>query len=171
MKCLTGIKYNMKASIIDFAPRADAVDAAITGGHFEVIQDEETGGVKRIWVEDTAVAPAFNAARPVSIPRFEIPCYARGFTELGFRSTANTQSFEDGVYRAVEVIQMTYPSRYNLTRSQYVTNIRDRWSNVLWLEEELGEPTIFEVQGVTPIFDPFGRHVDNLAVLRRAVNQ
>jgi hypothetical protein len=147
------------------------IEDVIEGGHFETVQDDDTGGIKRVWVEDQAVATPRPGTVPEGQPtmaRFDIPCYVRGFTDLGFRSTANTETFLNGVYRAVEVVQMTFPANYSLNRRQFVTNVRGRNKNILWLEEDTGQPTVFEVQGVTPSFDPFGRHIDNTAVLNRA---
>jgi len=171
MRCLTSVRFNMTATVLDYAPRADAVDEAIVGGHYVTIQDPDTGAIQQVWVEDQAVVPAYNNSPRVAINRYDLPCFARGFTELGFRSSANNQSFDDGVYRATEVIQVTFPAQYSLNRSQFITNIRGRDKRPLWIEEETGEPTVFEVQGVTPTFDPFGRHIDNIAVLNRSVVQ
>jgi len=161
-------------SILPDVPNLPDAPPAPTG-HFEVVQDPDTGGITRVWVEDSAVAATEAVRTPVGSQTaqssFEMPCAARGFTELGFRSSANNQTFEDGVYRATEVIQITFPMTYNLARNQLITNIRGRDKQPLWVEEETGQPTIFEVQGVTPTFDPFGRHVNNIAVLNRSVNQ
>jgi len=174
MTCLTSVRFNMTATVLDYAPAThnETPDQAIPGGHFQTVQDEDTGAIQQIWVEDQTVAPAYSNVGPsVAIPRYDLPCAARGFTELGFRSSANTQSFDDGVYRATEVIQIIFPANYQLTRNQFVTNIRGRDKRPLWIEEETGQPTVFEVQGVTPTFDPFGRHVDNIAVLNRSTVQ
>lgn len=181
MRCLTATKFNMIATILnrtDVYPEVGLtpLESTVPEGHYETVQDEDTGTISRIWVDDVAPVIEDPRAAPgttteVYTERFDIPCYARGFTELGFRSTANTETFDDGVYRAVEVIQMNFPSVYILNRRQYVTNIRSRTKSILWLEEETGQATIFEVQGVTPIFDAFGTHKENIAVLKRATNQ
>lgn len=171
VRCLTGVKFTMTATVLDYAPNPGAVDATIPGGHFETIQDEDTGAIQRVWVDDSAPVPTYNETEQVAIPRFDLPCYARGFTELGFRSSANTETYNNGDYTATEVIELSFPAQYSISRRQYITNIRDQNKRVLWLEEEIGEPTIFEVQGVTPKFDGFGRHMENIAVLRRASNQ
>jgi hypothetical protein len=171
MRCLTSVRFNMTATVLNYAPDAEHVDDAIAGGHFEVIQDPDTGAIQKIWVEDQTVATTDEDKARQIINRFDIPCLARGFTELGFRSSANTQSFNDGVYQAVEVIQVTFPAQYQLNRNQFITNIRGRDKRPLWIEEETGQPTVFEVQGVTPTFDPFGRHMANIAVVNRSVIQ
>lgn len=173
MRCLTSIRYNMFATILnDFAPESGKdVDTQVKGGHWETVQDEETGAIRRLWVEDevTATPPSSPGTNwQVNSNRFDIECSVTGFTEVGFRSSANTENFLKGDYTAIEVVQMKFPPRYVLNRRQFVTNIRGRDKTILWLEEETGQPTVFEIQGVVPTFDPFGRHLDNLAVLKRS---
>lgn len=177
MRSLLDIRFNMKATVLnEYAsvtpgPIPDA-EEVVKGGHWEVIQDDDTGGVKRQWVEDTVVATPEKKDRgtdwQVNINRFDIECYVRGFPEVGFRSSANTESFDDGILKRFETVQMVFPAKYVLNRKQLVTNIRGNNDVILWLEEETGQPTVFEVQGVTPTFDPFGRHIDNLTVLKRS---
>lgn len=171
------VRFNMRATVLnkfsDYTspnPVPD-VDAGIVTGHWRPSQDPDTGAVSREWVPDNTPVPAVKDMGTdwrVKVNRFEIECYVRGFPEVGFRSSANAESWEDGIYRAMEMIQMVFPAKYVLSRRQLVTNIRGRNDNVFWLEEETGQPTVFEVQGVTPTFDPFGRHIDNLTVLKRA---
>lgn len=181
MRAVLDVRFNMRATVLndyaDYNTPEDIPDVseAVPGGHWDTIQDDITGGIKRVWVEDQVVAtPTPGTTKSTftgpaaSVPRFDIECYVRGFPEVGFRSTANTESFLDGLYQRFEAIQMSFPAKYVLNRRQYVTNIRNKNDVILWLEEETGQPTVFEVQGVTPTFDPFGRHIDNLTVLKRA---
>lgn len=181
MMSLMNVRFNMRATVLnDYQKHQVEVDSdgkvdttnAVTGGHWETVQDDITGALTQQWIEDTVVVPPPRTGpgttlKP-SISRFDIECYVRGFPEVGFRSSANTENWEDGIYKAMESIQMSFPAKYVLNRMQFVTNIRGRDDRLLWLEEETGQPTVFEVQGVTPTFDPFGRHIDNLAVLKRA---
>lgn len=179
----------MKATVLnqyatDQADDTPAAGDVVTGGHWEVVQDEDTGGIKRIWMEETAVAAPVEGSRRSSFKstvlgasRYDIECTARGFPEVGFRSTANTETFYEGSYEPFEAIQMSYPAKYILSRRQLVTNIRTKDDKILWVEEDINDPeygaqpTVFEVQGTTPTFDPFGRHIDNLTVLKRAAIQ
>lgn len=174
---LLSVRFNMKATVLnEYAsvtpgPTPNAEDV-VKSGHWEVIQDEETGGIKKEWRVDEAVAtPAkkdLGTVRSTLTNQFDVECYVRGFPEVGFRSSANNENFLDGVYKPFEAIQMVFPAKYVLNRRQLVTNIRGSNDIILWLEEETGQPTVFEVQGVTPTFDPFGKHIDNLTVLKRA---
>ena len=173
-----GVRFNMRATVLNEYASATPGESipnpeeAIKTGHFEVVQDEETGGIKKVWVPDVAVATPVKRDRGTSwqnsLNQFEIECYVRGLPEVGFRSSANNENFLDGVYKPFEAIQMVFPAKYVLNRRQLITNIRGRNDMVLWLEEETGQPTVFEVQGVTPTFDPFGKHIDNLTVLKRS---
>lgn len=181
MNSLLDVRFNMRATILNRTQSNDItvdddgkvdVNPALEGGHYETVQDEITGALNRQWVPDQAVVTqpvrGSGTTPVVSVARFDIECMVRGFPEVGFRSSANTENWEDGIYKAMESIQMSFPAKYVLNRRQFVTNIRGRDDRLLWLEEETGQPTVFEVQGVTPTFDPFGRHIDNLAVLKRA---
>lgn len=175
MRQLLDVRFNMRATVLNHyaATEPDEVVEQVTkSGHYETQQDDITGGIRQVWVEDTAVAePAkkdLGTNWRVDVNRYDIECYVRGFPEVGFRSSANTESFLDGLYNQFEAIQMIFPAKYVLNRRQYITNIRNRNDVILWLEEETGLPTVFEVQGVTPTFDPFGKHIDNLTVLKRA---
>lgn len=176
MRCLLSVRFNMEATVLNhYASTTDGqpVEEEIVSGHWEIIQDPDTGSITRIWVEDVAVPPSVNPGRDwtVNVNRFDIDCVVSGFPEVGFRSSANTESFLDGKYLPAEMVKMVYPAKYVLNRRQLITNIRGRNKQLLWMEEETGEPTVFEVQGVTPSFDPFGRHIDNLAVLKRSAIQ
>jgi hypothetical protein len=71
----------------------------------------------------------------------------------------------------MEIVQLIFPPKYIVNRNQYVGSIRNKDNTILWVEEETGLPTVFQIQGVTPNFDIYGRHVDNLAILRRSVSQ
>lgn len=170
MKCIVGAKFTMLATVLNRYTQGDIsdIDAGSMSGHWTTEQDEISGDITRVWVEDVGTPVLPGRDFTVGADRFDIECSARGFPEVGFRSSANTESFDGGRYLPMEMIQMIYPAKYILNRRQFVTNIRGKNRKILWVEEETGLPTVFEVQGVTPTFDPFGTHIDNLAVLKRA---
>lgn len=169
MRCLNTVRFNMIATVLNrYADIEGGLDEEVKGGHWEWYQDEETGALGKRWIEDVATPTQPGQTHIVDVDRFDIECTATGFPEVGFRSSANTESYLDGRYLPSEVIKLVYPAKYVLSRRQFVTNIRGRNKQILWLEEETGQPTVFEVQGVTPTFDPYGRHIDNLAVIKRA---
>jgi hypothetical protein len=95
----------------------------------------------------------------------------RAYTALGYRSSANTERFVQQDYAAVESIQFDYPKGILLNRQGLVTNIRpqkDFLGNWFWVNEDTGNPIVWEVQGVSPVHDPFGKHIRNTTVLRRS---
>jgi hypothetical protein len=163
VRCIGGAKMTMKATISTRLPSNGQV---VTGnGEYKRVQDPDSGEILTEWVP---------AGSPTSInpqaPTYEIPCYARGYTDLGFRSSANHEIILKGEYNVFEAIEFTYPGRFKgLTRQSYITEIRDAKSNdILWTEEETGLPTVFQVQGMTPIYDPFGKLREWTGVVIRA---
>lgn len=154
----------MVATVI---PRLQTDGTAGTGeGSYERYQDEDSGQIMTRFVADV---PKPGQA---STGQFELDLFARGFTDLGFRSSANLESYIKGQYNIREVIECFWsPGLLNdsIGRQALVTNIRDkRTGRVLWTEQDTGVPTTFQVQGVTPLFDPFGRMREWISVLTRA---
>ena len=165
----------MLATVLNnFAPQESTdLDAEVTGGHWETVQDPDTNAITRIWIEDVAVPqrPGTSVDSALAVNRFDIECEVRGFQRASYRNSANSEAFTKGDYTILEIIQINFPAKYVLNHRQLITNIRNHSRQILWLEEETGQPTVFDVAGVTPTFDPFGRHVDNMAVLRRSAIQ
>lgn len=166
MKCLQSIKYTMVATVLNnFRPGSNGSQA---GGHWQVAQDPDTNEITRVWVDDASIPPRPGQSWDAAVNKFDIECLVSGFTNAGFLSTPNSQSFDNGRYIPSEIVSISFPKNYILNRSQYITSIRKTDETVLWMEEETGLPTVFEIQGVTPVFDPFGRHTENTAILRRS---
>lgn len=175
-RSILDVRYDLVATVLTDLPQSQDIDLdnEVHGGHWETTQDPDTNAIIKRWVDDVAVVPSTNGEGKLNLTtvnRFDIECDVRGFPNVGFRSSANTESFLNGTVAYLEFIQINFPAKYAVSRRQYVTNIRNRYGKILWLEEELGTPTIFEVQGVNPTFDPFGKHLDNLAVLKRSERQ
>lgn len=144
-----------------------ANDGVNTGeGTYERYQDEDSGEILQRFVPTASAKPG---ARLVNA-EYELPCFARGYTDLGFRSSANREVILKGDYTVFEAIEFTYPGRFNrLTRQSYITKIVDtKTQQVLWEEEETGEPTVFQCQGMTPVYDPFGKLREWTGVVVRA---
>jgi hypothetical protein len=148
-------------------------EGATPNGHYEYQQDPDTGAMVRVWVVD--LDPMTSAPNTVVVPggtasgtRFKL--MARGFTDGGIRVAGTTERWSSrGDIETVDFITIKYPAFITLTRRDRVTDIRNNRNVLLWKEEEFDDsPTIFEVNGVTPIIDPFGTHVENSALLQRA---
>jgi hypothetical protein len=142
-------------------------------GHWEYKQDEDTGAMIRVWVSvpDDVIEPPSAVNTPGGMmegTRFK--CIARGFTDGGIRVAGTTERFSSrGTIDTVDFVTIKFPPFVVLTRRDRVTDIRNNKNILLWKEEEFDDrPTVFEVNGVTPIIDPFGNHIENSALLQRA---
>lgn len=167
-KCITSARFNMKADILrqssgESTPTAD--------GHWEDSQDPITGEIIRVWVP-VGDDPGTPDNEGVNASTFA--CMARGIIDGGIRVAGTTERWGE-TYVDIDYCRIEFPSRIVITKRDRITNIRNRQGHILWLEEELGadsegvyKATVFNVLGVTPVVDPFGRHTSNVALLERA---
>lgn len=134
-----------------------------TTGTWAHTQDSDSGAIIRVWVADD---PNTSTSEGGIIG---VPCLFRGIIDGGIRVAGTTERFSE-IYENIDWAKMTFPANVNLTKRDRITNVRDISGNILWREEEIdGSPaTVFEVRGITPIINPFGRHVENMALLERA---
>lgn len=172
MRCLTSSRFNMFADILrQGTPTPPPSDANEEFGHWEEQQDPLTHEIIRVWVPATDVPD--NPATPEDESLGTIPCIARGIVDGGIRVAGTTERWGE-LYQSVDYVRMVFPKGYALTDRDRVTNIRDKYGNIIWLDEEVDVPgqtyraTVFDVLGVTPIPDPFGRHIENVAMLQKA---
>lgn len=130
-------------------------------GHWDYVQDEDSGSIVRVWVTDDPDTPAMEGLTG-------IPCLVRGVIDGGIRVAGTTERFSE-IYESVDWAKMTFPANITITKRDKVTNVRGG-GKIIWTEEEAegNKPTVFNVMGVTPVLDPFGRHVENVALLQRA---
>lgn len=172
LRGVTTARYTMRATILrPTDPNAtDPVDPNVAG-HWVDKQDPLTGEVVRVWEPIPVDDPVTPSDESVSVS--EIWCMARGIVDGGIRAAATTEDFDD-IYRNVDIINIWVPKKYRLTKADRVTNIRSRDGSILWRDEELESPTtpfratVFNVNGVIPVLDPFNRHIDNFCLLERA---
>lgn len=172
LRGITTARYSMKATIIrPSSPSADPTDTSQTGQWVEQ-QDPDTGEIVRVW-QPVDVNYSDNPDVADSTARVdEIWCMARGIVDGGIRAAATTESF-DTIYRNVDIINIWVPKKYRITKRDRVTNIRSKDGTILWRDEELEgttdiRATVFNVNGVVPVFDPFNRQIDNFCLLERA---
>lgn len=165
--CLTSARFNMKADILRASDYVEPTTPE-ENGHWENQQDPDSGEIIRVWVPGTDDDPA--------TPTYEglqsFKCLARGIVDGGIRVAGTTERFSD-LYEAVDYVRIWFPPKTKITRRDRVTNIRGPKGDILWVEEERADraPTIFSVVGVTPIIDPFGKHVESIALLERVETQ
>lgn len=157
----------MWADVLRQAPKDDPTTTS-DNGHWVMQQDQHTGAIKRQWIAyDDPNTDIDEATAGESFP-----CIARGIIAAGIRSQGTTEDFSN-LYKATDVVQLRFPPDVVLSRRDRVTNIRDRYGNIIWKEEESDDSpaTVFNVQGVVPIVDAFNNHTGNFTLLERAERQ
>lgn len=186
MKCLMSTMYTMQADVLSqYDPAIDDLDPDTGGrignvdgqsGEFEYVQDPDSGAIIRVWkpYEEQTDPDTGEAIAPSREWSFD--CIARGVIQNGIRVVGTSERFSTrGNVETVDYVTMKFPRHVLLTRRDRITNIRDKSTGrLLWVEEEMlgpdgqPRPTVFECNGVTPVIDPFGQHIENFALLARA---
>jgi len=172
-RSIIGARYSMMATIIRPGSVVTDPEDPENTGTWVVHQDPDTGEIVRVWqpLAGPDLSDNPDTANPDTRVE-EIWCMARGIVDGGIRAAATTEDF-DAIYRNVDIINMWVPKKYQITKRDRVTNIRSRDGKILWRDEELEGPgitkaTVFNVNGVIPVFDPFNKHLDNFCLLERA---
>jgi hypothetical protein len=139
-------------------------DGEIVAGHYEFKQDPLTGEIIRTWViEDVdPVTPGTQEKR--------VKCIVRSIPDGGIRVAGTTERITpQGLWDSADYAKMQAPPSVKISKRDRVTNVTNRKGIVVWREEEFdNKPTVFEVLGVNPVFDPFGNHIENNILLQRA---
>lgn len=131
------------------------------------MQDDETGEFVRDWQPQTVPGPASTTQKK------SIRCIVRGIIDGGIRVAGTTEKWTGtGQMESIDYAKMQFPANENVSSRDRITEIRGPNGKVIWAEEEFtGAPSVFEVLGVTPVVDPFGMHIENMALLKRAKDQ
>jgi hypothetical protein len=141
------------------------------GGRYDWQQDPDSGAYIQVWIPDTDdVVENPLAVEGGLSPGRRFKCMARAITDGGIRVAGTTERFSSrGTIDTVDFVRIIFPPNVILTRRDRVTDIRNSQNHLLWKEEEFDDSaTIFEVNGTAPIVDPWGKHVENMALLQRA---
>jgi hypothetical protein len=98
-------------------------------------------------------------------------CHAKGIISNSASATSNDKQIFDNKYKNYQVIQIRTIER--ITPREKMTNIRDAEGNVIWTEIDFpnNTPTVFEMVGVTPMTDPFGKVIGFNSTLKRSESQ
>lgn len=141
-------------------------------------QDPLTGEIVRVWREHARFAGPdnlFNTADDVVVVR-STPCIARGIVDGGIRVAGTTERFGDA-YENIDFVKMWVPGNIRISKRDRVTNIKDPRGRIMWADEEFTDPldpndipkaTVFNVNGVTPLFDAFNNIREQFVLLARA---
>ena len=117
-------------------------------------QDADTGAIQKEW----------NFHKTLS-------CSAKGIVSNSTSLRSNDSQQFSNKYELEELIQIRTVEKINVRHK--ITNIRNSSNEVIWTELNYPSetPTVFEVVGVTPITDPFGKNFAYNIVAKRSENQ
>ena len=181
LKCLTAGRMTMNATLLHQNNQTGTVVGDINLDHYGDYvnqQDALTGEIVRVWQEHNDVFPGPDGqpggGDDITITH-TIPCIARGIVDGGIRVAGTTERFGD-MYENIDYVKMWVPPNVRISKRDRVTNIRDPRGRIVWRDEEfgdgpLGQPpqaTVFDVNGVTPLFDALNRHVESFVLLQRS---
>lgn len=160
--CLVSSKFSMTATVLSQGPTSPNVGDD-PDGVWVNRQDPDTGEIIRVW-------EPVDSDEEAGVQPLTVECMVRGVIDGGIRVAGTTERFTpQGLYDNVDYAKMNFPADFVLTKRDRVTDIKNASGDTIWKEEEFDDRgTVFEVLGITPILDPFGMHVENLALLKRA---
>lgn len=175
MRCLTAGRMNMRFTLL----HQNASDGAQEDINLELYgdwvqrQDPLTHEIVQIWEAFTVPKP--TDANPDMRIIAELRCIARGIVDGGIRVAGTTERFGDS-YENIDFVKMWIPPNVRISKRDRVTNIKDATGHIRWLDEEFGpdvdglpRATVFNVNGVTPLFDAFNRISEQFVLLERVV--
>ena len=152
------LRYNVSATPVVTSPGGS--------GTWTTNQDPITGEIITTWVPgelDDPSTPLVNEATDHVI----IPCFVQGIYNSGIRAAGSDERFGMNYYN-IEYLKMWTPAGIRLNKRDRITNIKDGNGNIAFIDEEYEDRiTIFNVQGVTPRFDPFNRPIDQFVLLEK----
>ena len=161
MRCITSARFNMTATVLRQGNYGE--EEVEQAGYWAERQNPETLEIERVWVNvDDPTTPEIDAT--------SFNCIARGIVAGGIRVAGTTERITpQGVLDSADYVFMQLGPNLELSKRDRIYNIKSSNGHLVWKEEEHnGAATVFEVLGVTPIMDPFGRHIENHALLQRA---
>lgn len=167
--CLTGARFTMSATLLhreyyDGTP----IDEGRYGEWIKS-QDPLTGQIVREWQPnlDNPQTPEDENTMNIGV----IPCMARGIVDGGIRVAGTTERFGE-LYENIDYVRLWVPASVTITKSDRVTNIKDSTGHTRWLDEEYPDSgpkaTVFNVNGVTPLFNAFNKMTEQYVLLERA---
>lgn len=168
--CLTGGRFTMKATLLHQGDVDGPTPDPDGYGTWVKQQDPLTGEIVRVWVANPDPDPNTPANESVTVG--DISCLARGIVDGGIRVAGTTERFGD-TYENIDYVKLWVPAGGIVpTKRDRVTNIRDLNGHIVWIDEEsIANPaksTVFNVNGVTPLFDAFNNTKEWFVLLERA---
>lgn len=177
---MTATLLHRTDSSTDYIPTPSGDDIDLDDyGTWVDSQDPLTGEIVKIWQPHPAPGaydyiPPGRSSVKMTIQN-NIPCIARGIVDGGIRVAGTTERFGED-YNNVDFMKMWVPANIVVTKQDRITNVCDRSGRVRWLDEEYYDPTdpastlratVFNVNGVTPLFDAFNNVVEWFVLCER----
>lgn len=166
MRCLRSPLYSMEGELLHFDTEPPADNPAT--GHWESYQDPLTFEILNRWVPGTEDDPD-TVEDETSSAAITFPCMARGIIDGGIRVAGTTERFGDA-YENIDYVRIKIPGYVKITKRDRVTNLREKkGGQILWRDEERdgSPPTVFNVNGVTPVLDGFNNLIEWFVLLQR----
>lgn len=181
VQCLTSGRMTMSATLLHQGEVNGPIDGDIDEelyGDWVRSQDPLTHEIVRIWVPKPETGTGYDPGSGTDIPvvrNRSIACLARGIVDGGIRVAGTTERFGD-TYENIDFVKMWVPAGVTISKRDRVTNIRDPRGHIMWLDEEYSDPafddtpraTVFDVNGVTPLFNAFNRMTEQFVLLQRS---
>lgn len=176
IQCLTAARFTMQATLLHQNEAVLQIPGEIdldNYGEWVRSQDPLTHEIVRVWkpYTDNPGTPANEA-----VVLGTIPCLARGIVDGGIRVAGTTERFGDS-YENIDYVKMWIPAHVRISKRDRVTNIGTPQGHIYWKDEEYANPldpddiakaTVFNVNGVTPLFNAFNRVTEQFVLLQRA---
>jgi len=117
-------------------------------------QDADTGAILKEW----------NFHKTLN-------CSAKGIVSNSTSVRSNDRQVFSNKYELEQLIQIRTVEKINVRHK--ITNIRNSENEFIWTELNYPTetPTVFEVVGITPITDPFGKNMAYNVIAKRSENQ
>ena len=117
-------------------------------------QDADTGAILKEW----------NFHKTLN-------CSAKGIVSNSTSVRSNDRQQFSNKYELEQMIQIRTVEKINVRHK--ITNIRNSENEFIWTELNYPTetPTVFEVVGITPITDPFGKNMAYNVIAKRSENQ
>lgn len=182
--CLTGARFTMEATLLHQDDEVIGDIDLSEYGEWVNSQDPLTGEIVRVWkpYDDPTTEPNEDL---LNIGK--IPCLARGIVDGGIRVAGTTEWF-GSEYRNIDFVKLWTPPHVRINKRDRITNIKDASGRIRWADEEYEQrdpdvpvdesdpktynltkkATVFNVNGVTPLFSAFNHLVEWYVMLERA---
>lgn len=166
MTCISNVKFSMVATVVrDYKKNVYKESGQ---GYDELIYDVLTGEKKKVWVATDLIDDNISVNKVTT----EVPCLVLANYTV---TQDNDLKYSRTRILDTERLTMKTPSRYHLFTTDRVVAIRNSMGELLYEDDQVptdnfdsGRPAEYNIVGVLPIFDPFGRVVERQVALEKA---